>query len=177
VRALHPDRLVATPSVSPGLLLARLGHGAMQLYRDSLAHTGLKPPHVAALVALRTELVGQQALGEATGLEPVKLVGILNDLESAGLVERRRDAVDRRRHIVAITCAGRDRLSEVERLSALAEERLLAGLTPAQRDQLALLLRLVADTTHAAEACPGTAEAVAGCAVDDDASAGACGGA
>jgi DNA-binding MarR family transcriptional regulator len=129
------------------------------MYREALVGTGLRPPHVAVLARLRVEPVGQQALGEATRLDPVRLVGVLNDLETAGLVERRRDAVDRRRHIVAITCAGRLRLDEVERASALADERLLAGLDSAQRRQLAQLLQIVAGSTDVAETCPGTAEA------------------
>ncbi len=159
MRALQPESGVPAPDESPGLLLARLGHGAMQLYADALVEVGLKPPHVATLFALRDEPIGQQALGEAAGHDPVKLVGILNDLEAGGLVERRRDCVDRRRHIVAITCAGRARLAAVERASALAEERLLAGLDHVQRAQLATLLRLVRDTTKLSEACPGTAAA------------------
>ncbi len=134
----------------------------MGLYRDALAETGLKPPHVGILVALLAGPVAQQALGETAGLDPVRLVGILNDLETAGLVERRRDCVDRRRHNVAITCSGRARMEQVERVSALAEERLLAGLNSAQRDQLGALLRLVSETTKMAEHCPGTGEANAG---------------
>jgi DNA-binding MarR family transcriptional regulator len=141
------------------LLLAQLGYGAMRLYRDSLAPTGLKPPHVATLVHLRSAPVGQQALSEVTGLDAVKLVGILNDLETAGLAERRRDCVDRRRHIVAITSAGRARLEQVERASAHAEDKLLAGLDCAQREQLAALLRLVSETSQLQETCPGTTEA------------------
>jgi DNA-binding MarR family transcriptional regulator len=157
----QPERLEQPePAIeeSAGLLLARLGRGAMEMYRDALVGTGLKPPHVAVLVQLRLEPVGQQALGEATGLDPVRLVGVLNDLETAGLVERRRDAVDRRRHIVAITCPGRARLDEVERASARADERLLSGLDPAQRRQLAQLLQLVAASSQAAESCPGATE-------------------
>jgi DNA-binding MarR family transcriptional regulator len=113
---------------------------------------------VTTLVQLRSAPIGQQALGEATGLDPVKLVGILNDLETAGLAQRRRDCVDRRRHIVAITVAGRARLEQVERASTLAEEKLLAGLDPAQRGQLAELLQLVMLASQVQEACPGTHE-------------------
>jgi DNA-binding MarR family transcriptional regulator len=171
---------VSEAEASPGLLLARLGQGAMRLYRDSLAGTGLKPPHVAALMQLSDDPVGQQALGESTQLDPVKLVGILNDLETAGLVERRRDLQDRRRHIVAITASGRSRLDDVDRASALAEERLLAGLAPAQREQLAALLRLVIATSQVAEVCPGTAEAQAAdgpCGVEADPEDDSCGAA
>jgi DNA-binding MarR family transcriptional regulator len=154
----QPEQPARGADESAGLLLARLGRGAMEMYREALLGTGLKPPHVAVLVGLRLEPVGQQALGEATGLDPVRLVGILNDLEAAGLVERRRDAVDRRRHIVAITRAGRLRLDDVERASALADERLLAGLDPAQRRQLAHLLQLVAGSSDVAETCPGATD-------------------
>lgn len=148
----------------------------MQVYRESLAETGLKPPHVATLIQLRAAPVGQQALGEAAELDPVKLVGILNDLETAGLVERRRDSLDRRRHIVAITCAGRTRLEEVERASAVAEERLLAGLSPAQRAQLSELLALVIQTSRLDEVCPGAA-ASDGCDDGVEAAADDCGAA
>jgi DNA-binding MarR family transcriptional regulator len=156
------ERLDAAQSESAGLLLARLGRGAMEMYREALVGTGLKAAHVAALAQLRREPVGQQALGEATAFDPVRLVGILNDLETAGLVERRRDTLDRRRHIVAITCTGRARLDEVERASARADERLLAGLDADQRRQLSHLLQLVAASTGVAETCPGATEPPAG---------------
>jgi DNA-binding MarR family transcriptional regulator len=140
-----------------------------------LVGTGLKPPHVATLTQLRADPIGQQALCQATQLDPVKLVGVLNDLETAGLVERRRDTLDRRRHIVAITCAGRVRLDEVERAAAVAEERLLAGLNPAQRGQLAQLLALVIQTSRLGEVCPGAAEPE-GVDDDEDAAGDVCGG-
>jgi DNA-binding MarR family transcriptional regulator len=110
---------------------------------------------------LREHPIGQQALGEATEFDAVKLVGILNDLETAGLVERRRDCIDRRRHIVALTDTGRVRLAEVERAAAAADERLLAGLDTEQRSQLAHLLLLVVEGSRVAEPCPGTAQALA----------------
>jgi DNA-binding MarR family transcriptional regulator len=136
----------------------------MQLFRDALDGTGLKPPHVAALAELAAEPVSQQALSEATGFDPVKLVGILNDLEAAKLVERRRDCVDRRRHIVAMTDDGRARLEQVQRASAVAEEKLLRALSPVQRSELGALLRLVIETTAVAEACPGQGAALEECA-------------
>ncbi len=159
MRAAEPDRPVPRTDIAPGLLLARLGAGAMRLYRSSLKATGLKPAHVAALVELRERPVGQQALAEATGVEPVKLVGVLNDLETAGFIERRRDCTDRRRHIVAITCGGRERLKAVDVASATAEDRLLAGLDRAQREQLAALLQLIVSASGLAEPCPGIREA------------------
>src|ERR671936_2956606 len=49
----------------------------------------------------------QQELGEAMLLDPNTVVLLLNELESRGFSIRRRDAEDRRRHVVEITPAGR----------------------------------------------------------------------
>jgi DNA-binding MarR family transcriptional regulator len=153
VSPLQPQPKLASTKPAPGLLLARLGQGVMELYRDALKGSGLRPAHVATLTLLRDRPVGQQTLGELTGLDPVKLVGILNDLETAGLIERRRDCVDRRRHNVAITCAGQAALAGVERATAQVDERLFAGLSPDQREQLAALLQLVEETNPMTDAC------------------------
>jgi DNA-binding MarR family transcriptional regulator len=48
----------------------------------------------------------QQGLAEMLMLDSNNCVLLLNELDSAGYVERRRDPEDRRRHIVEITPAG-----------------------------------------------------------------------
>src|SRR5579864_3384525 len=50
----------------------------------------------------------QQELGEAMVFDSNTVVLLLNELEARGFSLRRRDAVDRRRHVVEITPAGRD---------------------------------------------------------------------
>ena len=97
---------------------------------------------------------------------------MLNDLETAGLAERHRDAVDRRRHIVAITGPGRAVLDEIEREGAKFEERLLAGLSLAEREQLAGLLLRISETEPFADRpdpCheTGGAAAIAACPTDE----------
>jgi DNA-binding MarR family transcriptional regulator len=76
----------------------------------------------------------------------VRLVGVLNDLEAEGLVSRRRDPVDRRRHIVEMSDLGRARLAAAEGAVAAVEERLLAKLDPEERRQLETLLGTIAET-------------------------------
>ena len=51
---------------------------------------------------------------EMIGVDPSKLVGLLNDLEAEGLIVRRRDPDDRRRHIVEVSKKGRTRLAAAE---------------------------------------------------------------
>jgi DNA-binding MarR family transcriptional regulator len=131
----------------PGILLLKLGRAAQRQCGQALKPSELTPRHLGALYELRGGPQSQQALGDAVGVDPSKLVGILNDLEAESLVVRRRDPDDRRRHIVELADEGRERLAAAERAIAEVEQRLLAGLTEEQRVQLAELLALVAETT------------------------------
>jgi DNA-binding MarR family transcriptional regulator len=84
----------------------------------------------------------QQDIQEALVLDPNNVVLLLNELEAAGLAERRRDPLDRRRHVVDITAAGRRALERAERAQASLEDEVLAALTAEERETLrGLLLR------------------------------------
>jgi DNA-binding MarR family transcriptional regulator len=146
---------------SPCLLLAHLGRVAKLRYADALAPTGLKGPHAFALMRLR-ELgpISQQELADTLHLDPSKLVALLNELESDGLAERRRDLCDRRRHIVEISADGRRRLADAERVMAVFENEFLSELAPEERRQLQGLLERLARCA-AAEAVASDAEEAA----------------
>jgi MarR family transcriptional regulator for hemolysin len=75
------------------------------------------------------------------GIDPTNVVGLLNELEAAGLVERRRSPEDRRRHTVALTAAGHERLAAIEEVLITVERRALAALDDDQRATLHTLLR------------------------------------
>lgn len=124
--------------------LARLGRraGETQL---SLLSGCLRPRHIIALRLLREGgPMPQHALGEALSLDPSNVVGLLNELEERGLVVRRRDPADRRRHIVEVSAAGADKLAAVDAQLDLVEDDLLKALSPEERTTLrALLVRAV----------------------------------
>jgi len=73
-------------------------------------------------------------------LDPNNCVLMLNDLEDAGHVERRRDPVDRRRHIVEMTPGGHKAMLQAERAMESLEEDVLGALAPEERDVLRGLL-------------------------------------
>jgi DNA-binding MarR family transcriptional regulator len=94
--------------------------------------------------------VGQRQLGEALHLDPNNTVLMLNDLEAAGWAERRRDAEDRRRHVVELTPAGRKALTRAEQALDGLEDDVLDNLSPEERATLRdLLARALADVPAA----------------------------
>ncbi|MGI5215809.1 MarR family winged helix-turn-helix transcriptional regulator [Plantactinospora sp. CA-290183] len=127
-----------------GFLLARHGAITNARLRHVLALTGLGPRHGMALTRLaETGSVTQQGLLEALGVDASVLVTLLNDLEGAGLVRRRRDPADRRRHIVEITPDGSTALERVDAAVEQVERDLFADLTTDQVRQLHRLLSRV----------------------------------
>jgi DNA-binding MarR family transcriptional regulator len=103
---------------------------------------GLRARHLLALTVLRELGESSQAnLAETLRLDRTNLVGLLNELEAEGLIERLRSPADRRRHTVVLTAVGADRLEEIERVLGGVEEDVLAALDPDQRATLHELLQ------------------------------------
>jgi DNA-binding MarR family transcriptional regulator len=131
-----------TPPVEPpAFMLARLGRVAGRLLNEELAEVGLKPPEAAILLMLRDQgPVSQQDLGERLHVDPSNLVSFLNALERDGLLLRRRDPSDRRRHIVEITKLGAERVPRCDGPVASLEDELFATLSPEDRKQFQRIL-------------------------------------
>jgi DNA-binding MarR family transcriptional regulator len=87
----------------------------------------------------------QQALTDGLCIDANYCVLLLNDLESADYVERRRDPADRRRHIVTMTDEGREALHRAEAAQQTLEDEILVALSPEERTTLAHLLRKALD--------------------------------
>lgn len=125
----------------PVLVLAYAGQIAGNRLKQAVAAHGLKPGHGRVLTQLAgQESMSQQALLEELGVDPSVLVGILNDLENDGLVARRRDRADRRRHIVAISARGRKLVARLDESFEAAESELLSALDASEVETLARLL-------------------------------------
>ncbi|RYF46489.1 MAG: MarR family transcriptional regulator [Comamonadaceae bacterium] len=146
------DGLANEPTHRCGALLDHLAR-RMRLHGECvLDPLGLRPRHLVALTVLRDRSgITQQALSATLMLDRANIVGLLNDLESAGLVERIRSTLDRRRHLVQLTEAGASRLATAECALAAAEDEVLSALDYAQREQLySLLQQATADDCSAA---------------------------
>jgi MarR family transcriptional regulator, lower aerobic nicotinate degradation pathway regulator len=134
-----------------GNLSRRIGVAAEAL----LAQFGLRPRHHIALTILRDlGETGQADLAEILQIDRTNLVGLLNELETAGLIERRRSTEDRRRHTVALTTKGRRQLARAEFALLAIESDVLSGLDESERRQLhELLQRAVGGCTGAHGDC------------------------
>jgi DNA-binding MarR family transcriptional regulator len=114
------------------------------VYRTTAEHDGsmsVNLKHVIALSYLR-ELgtVGQKYFGGVLCLDANNTVLLLNELEAGGMVIRRRDADDRRRHVVQVTETGLDVLRQIEASMLDIEDELLAALSEEQRTYFRELL-------------------------------------
>jgi DNA-binding MarR family transcriptional regulator len=134
------------------VLLTRLSRLVYRRATESVLGMSLK--EYSALTHLREQPnVSQQAFCEAIHLDPNNCVLLLNALEAAGLVQRRRDPADRRRHIVVLTPDARQALEHADRALESVEDEVLGALSRDERATLHGLLSraLEGETRRATE--------------------------
>jgi DNA-binding MarR family transcriptional regulator len=126
-------------------LLVQLGFHLARQFGERLAPLGLEPRHAGMLTRLAAhEGLSQQALGELIGLNPTRMVFLVDELQQRGLVERRRNTADRRSYALYLTPQGRDMLRQIQASGSRHQDQIGASLTRAERIQLASLLRRLA---------------------------------
>lgn len=135
-----PARLRSMPS----WLLNQVALPARRIVSEALGDVSARRPHYSVLSALEEfGPASQAALGRRCGIDRSDMVALVNELASAGRLERTPDPDDRRRNVVAITDAGREFLSELDRLLRHAQDELLAPLSSPERAELTRLLDAV----------------------------------
>ena len=126
-------------ATGPIVLLTRL---ARVVYRRSTVDlVGMRLRELGALAYLRDhQEATQHAVSKALCIDANNCVLLLNDLEALHYVERRRDPMDRRRHLVDLTTTGRVALERAELAQSTVEDDVLAALSTEERGQLQRLL-------------------------------------
>jgi DNA-binding MarR family transcriptional regulator len=86
------------------------------------------------LTALRDEpMRAQAALARSIGADKTRIIGVLDDLQERGLIEREPDPADRRVRLLQLTPAGRKLHAKVQAAIREQEESRLSGLSAADR--------------------------------------------
>src|SRR5688572_2105609 len=130
-----------------GQLLFRLWRASHTRTAEALESIGLTTALFALLNVLgKREGAIQQELGAAMGIDPSTMVSLIDQLEAAGLAERRLRPTDRRAREVLITSKGRRALKQARQLALQVEDDVLHGLTASERRQLLTLLRRALDS-------------------------------
>jgi DNA-binding MarR family transcriptional regulator len=131
---------------STTFLLKRLGYTAKEQSMTAYEQVGLHPYHHAVLIALgESSHETQGSIADALGYDRGQLVGLLDELERRGLIERRRDPQDRRRHLVSLTADGKRMLTGLNTVARETENGFLDPLTEGERETLHKLLFKLAE--------------------------------
>jgi DNA-binding MarR family transcriptional regulator len=94
------------------------------------------------LLALGEEPVrGQSALAQAIGADKTRIIGVLDDLQERGLIERRPDPGDRRAHLLTLTAKGRRLRDSAQADIRRKEDRLLSRVPSEDRTAFLRVLR------------------------------------
>jgi DNA-binding MarR family transcriptional regulator len=141
-RPIH--RVAKELVASSGFLLARLGFAFKARAMAQLEQAGFEIYDYSVLALLAEGARETQAtIADALGLDPSRLVALLDSLEERSLVMRERDPHDRRRHVVSITPDGKKQLARLREMSRQLEDEFLAPLDDESREALhALLVQL-----------------------------------
>jgi DNA-binding MarR family transcriptional regulator len=133
--------MAAKPFRGLAFNLSALGYAVSKGFKETLAPFDLHPREFALLRAVGIqEGLAQQALGDRLQIPRSRMVAIVDELESRGLLERRPNAGDRRVRELYLTEAGRQLLDEAFRGAVAYDRQISSPLTPEEREQLLDLL-------------------------------------
>lgn len=132
---------------APGHLIRRAHQRAVAIFMEETAAFDVTPVQFAILNALidtpgedQVTLAGRVAFDAATS------GSVIGRLESKGWVRREADTQDKRRKLLWVTPDGEQATLKMKRAVSKAQDRIVDGLTAAERDQL---VRLLGKLVHA----------------------------
>jgi DNA-binding MarR family transcriptional regulator len=138
----HTDHPASDLGWSLGVLLRAYERALADAVESAVPH-GFRGYQVLREV-VRGAHPSQAALAASLGIDRTVMTYLLDDLEQAGLVERRVAEVDRRQRRVVATAGSAAVLADLEHRVAVAEDAVLGALDPDERRVAGTLLRRAA---------------------------------
>ena len=132
--ATTATRLPSKVDVDLMFLLSQASHALETEMTAELQALGVSPrAHCVLTHALSGELT-QSQVAERCALDKTTMVVTMDELERAGLAERRASGTDRRARIIAVTKAGERKVAEANAIVARIYAEVLGALPAGQRD-------------------------------------------
>jgi DNA-binding MarR family transcriptional regulator len=127
-------------------LLSQVGSRSAQEFARLIEPLGLAPADAGILRLVgRSEGISQQGLAQALHMHASRLVLLIDDLESRGLVVRKAHPSDRRLYSLALTAKGEETLHAMRGVADEHNRLMCAALTRAESAQLQLLLSKIVE--------------------------------
>jgi DNA-binding MarR family transcriptional regulator len=140
------ERQARLPAPGAAFLLSQLGFESARRWAQRIAPLGIDPRQGLLLRVLGIDGPSTQVdLARRIRVPASKVVGLVDELETAGLAERRAEQGDRRVRVIHLTDRGTRTLGDLAKASAAHEKELTAGLSTDERRQLVGLLERVVD--------------------------------
>ena len=128
-------------SDSIGFLIGDVSRLLRRRFDERARLIGVTRPQWRALTNLtRQEGLQQNALAELLEVEPITLCRMVDRMEEAGLIERRRDPGDRRAWNLYLTDKARPLLDQLRVIADEVLSTTLTGISPDEVDALAATL-------------------------------------
>lgn len=131
-RKIDSDQNSARPKGHSGAAfsLAQVGAHAASTFAERLSELKLTPADAGIFrILAATPAITQQAVATALGTMPSRLVALIDELESRGLLERRPHETDRRSYALQLTDAGKSTLQAIGHFAREHQHALLAALS------------------------------------------------
>jgi len=138
------------------ILLRRAWYGLNQAFRRRIAHTGVTPDQFTAMRTLAENEAGggliQSELTKKMASDPNTIASLLERMATAGWIERKPHARDRRAYQIILLPAGREKYEEVREIAVGLQLEILKILPENRRESF------LEDLTRVAEVCQETAD-------------------
>ncbi|MEW4570023.1 MarR family transcriptional regulator [Tautonia sp. JC769] len=146
-----PEPLALDPRQTPareryGFLLAMAAHRLRSRFEEELEPMGVQLKHVQVLAMIsHFGPVAQQRLGEFICIDRTSMVGLMDEMEQRGLVQRHPDPTDRRVHRIHLTESGQDLFQRANDTVEEVENEVLGPLSEQERLLLKSMLQRIVD--------------------------------
>jgi DNA-binding MarR family transcriptional regulator len=139
----------------PGHYIRRLQQIAVGVFMEETQAFGVTPVQFAALNAIvASPGIDQRTLAASIGFDTSTIGGVVDRLEARGWVQRQVSRQDRRARLLQVTSEGRRLLQDVSAAVLATQERILAPLPEAERQEFLRMLKVLVATNNDASRAP-----------------------